>query len=191
MPEGEAGIRTAARPDPAAFSLRLAAEGELDAISVLFAPGLGPYRGGRSDWILDAYLDDLLDVRGRFDAAETYVAVQDEKIVGSVAFYPDVALEGWSNLPAGWAGFRALVVHPSVRGAGIGRALVERCLERAHVVGAATVGIHTIRLLADAVRLYERLGFVRCPEFDLRAADVFPADGADDLTGLAFRLDLR
>ena len=111
----------------------------------------------------------------------------------------DAATDGTTvNVPAGqctWGGTEDLVKvinkNITVRGAGIGRALVERCLERAHVVGAATVGIHTIRLLADAVRLYERLGFVRCPEFDLRAADVFPADGADDLTGLAFRLDLR
>jgi hypothetical protein len=40
------------------------------------------------------------------------------------------------------------------------------------------------------VRVYERVGFERCPEFDLRAADVFSADTRDDLTGLAFRYDL-
>jgi GNAT superfamily N-acetyltransferase len=190
MPEREAWIRTPRRPDPTGFSIRLAVESELDDIAVLFAPALDPYRGSGSDWILDAYLADLVDVRSRFETAETYIALRDERIVGSVAFYPDVVLEGWSSLPSGWAGFRALVVDPRARGAGIGRALVERCLERAREVGAPTLGIHTIPLLADAVRLYERLGFTRCPEFDLPAADVFPADGADDMMGPAFRYDL-
>jgi GNAT superfamily N-acetyltransferase len=189
-PERDAGIWTVVRPDPTELAVRLATNGELDAIAALFAPGLAPYRGGAGDWILDAYLVDLLDVRGRFEVAETFVAVRSETIVGSVAFYADVVLEGWSNLPAGWAGFRALVVDPHVRGAGVGRGLVERCVERAHELGRPTLGIHTIALLRDAVRLYERIGFTRCPEFDLRVADVFESDAADELTGLAFRYDL-
>jgi GNAT superfamily N-acetyltransferase len=190
-PDRDAGIRTPSRPDPGPGLVRRAVAGELDDIAALFPPGLAPYRGGASDWILDAYLVDLLDVRGRFEVAETYVAVRGESIVGTVAFYPDVVLEGWSNLPAGWAGFRALVVDPRARGAGIGRALVDRCLDRARELGRPTLGIHTVALLGDAMRLYERLGFTRCPEFDLRAADVFQSDAGDDLTGLAFRYDLR
>ena len=166
-PERKGGIRTQTRPDPPATrAVRRASSEELDEIAALFGPALAVYRGSRSDWILDAYLADLVDlasVRARFDVAETYVAVQMGRIVGSIAFYPDVVLEGWSNLPAGWAGFRALVVDPSVRGAGIGRALVETCLRRTREVGAPVLGIHTIALLADAVRLYERVGFVRCP----------------------------
>jgi GNAT superfamily N-acetyltransferase len=191
MPERQAGIRAFMRPDPTAVSVRLAVEAELDEIAVLFAPGLEPYRGRVGDWILDAYLRDLVDVRSRFEVAETYVAECNGSVVGSVAFYPDVVLEGWSSFPAGWAGFRALVVDPHVRGAGTGRALVERCIERARELGRPTLGIHTVALLTDAVRLYERVGFTRCPEFDLRAADVFPSETSDDLTGHAFRYDLR
>jgi ribosomal protein S18 acetylase RimI-like enzyme len=78
-----------------------------------------------------------------------------------------------------------------MRGAGIGKALVRRCIERTRDVGAETLGIHTISLLTDAVRLYERLGFVRCPEFDLRAVDIFPSENADEMVGLAFRLDIE
>jgi GNAT superfamily N-acetyltransferase len=187
-------VRVHSRPDPTSpdHVVRLARDDELDSIAALFAPGLAKYRGSGADWILDAYLEDLLDVRSRFGVAETYVALQGGDVVGSVAFYSDVVLEGWSNFPPGWAGFRALVVDPLARGAGIGRRLVECCLDRARGLGSPAVGIHTIAHLADAVRLYERVGFVRCPEFDLRAADVFgqgdPTSG--DLVGLAFRYDL-
>jgi GNAT superfamily N-acetyltransferase len=193
-PDGEGGIRVPVHPGPAragaTYPIRLAREDELDVVGALFGPGLVPYRGRGADWILDSYLVDLLDVRGRFEVAETYVAVQRGRIVGSIAFYPDVALEGWSNLPPGWSGFRALVVDPAVRGAGVGRALVEHCIARAKELGAPALGIHTVSLLTDAVRLYARVGFVRCPEFDLRAADVFPSAAADDMDGLAFRHDL-
>ena len=99
--------RALTRPAPIA-ELRPAGRDELGAVAGLFAPALAGYRGKGADWILDAYLADLLDVRGRFDVAETYVARLDRRVVGSVAFYRDVVLEGWSNLPAGWAGFRAL-----------------------------------------------------------------------------------
>ena len=179
-----------ARPDLDA-SIRPARNSELDEIAGLFAPALAPYRGGVQDWILDAYLADLVDVRPRFEEAEVLVAEHDQRIVGTIAFYPDVRLEGWSNFPAGWAGFRALAVAPRTRGTGIGQALVRRCIQRTREIGAETLGIHTISLLTDAVRLYQRLGFVRCSEFDLRAADVFTSDNADDMVGLAFRRDVE
>jgi predicted N-acetyltransferase YhbS len=192
--EHEGGVRTHARPDPGpadrAESIRPARASELEEIAMLFAPALQPYRGSGSDWVLDAYLAELIDVRPRFEEAEVLVAEHDGRIVGTIAFYADVRLEGWSNLPAGWAGFRALAVHPRMRGAGIGEALVRRCVERTRDVGAETLGIHTITLLTDAVRLYERLGFARCREFDLRAADVFASETADEMVGLAFRLDV-
>jgi len=177
------------RPDLDA-SIRPARNSELDEIAGLFAPALAPYRGGVQDWILDAYLADLVDVRPRFEEAEVLVADHDGRIVGTIAFYPDVRLEGWSNLPAGWAGFRALAV-AARRRTGIGQALVRRCIQRTREIGAETLGIHTISLLTDAVSLYQRLGFVRCPEFDLRAADVFPSDNADETVGLAFRRDVE
>ena len=186
----EGGIRVRLpRPDPAA-ALRPATEDDLAAVAALFAPALEQYRGSGGDWLLDAYLAELLDVGGRFATAETYVAVTAGRIVGSIAFYRDVALEGWSTLPQGWSGFRALVVDPAAQGAGVGRLLIEHCVLRAREVGAPVLGIHTVSLLEDAVRLYGRLGFVRCPEYDLLAADVFPAHEADEMVALAFRYDL-
>lgn len=185
---GHGGARARWRPDPPP-RIRRAGADDVDAIASLFGPALEPYRGRPGDWIVDACLAELVDVRSRLDTAETYVAALEERIVGSIAFYRDVTLEGWSNLPPGWAGFRALAVDPAARGAGVGRLLIERCIEGGRDVGAPTLGIHTIELLADAVRLYER-GFVRCPEFDLRAPDVLPADDADEMIGRASRYEL-
>lgn len=192
-PEPASGVRACPRPDPShadePIPIRPAQAGELREIAALFAPALEPYRGSASDWILEPYLTELVDVNQRFAESEVLVAEQGGRIVGTIAFYADVRFEGWSNLPAGWAGFRALAVAPRMRGVGIGKALVQRCIERTCDIGGETLGIHTISVLTDAVRLYERLGFVRCPEFDLRAADIFPSENADEMVALAFRRD--
>jgi GNAT superfamily N-acetyltransferase len=193
-PEQSRGIRVRAHPEPgdaaAGPVVRRARADELDAVAALFAPGLAPYRGTDADPLLDAYLTDLEDIRPRFEVAEVYLALDRGRPVGSVSFYPDVRLEGWSTFPAGWSGFRALVVHPDARGSGIGRALLETSIARSRAVGAPALGLHTIELLVDAVRLYERLGFVRCPEFDLRAVDVFPGSYSDATNGAAYMLEL-
>jgi GNAT superfamily N-acetyltransferase len=186
-PERGDGARVLPHPGPV---VRPAAECELDAVAALFAPALASYRGSDADRLLDSYLAELQDVRPRFELAEIYVALHEGRLAGSVAFYSDVRLEGWSSFPEGWAGFRALVVHPDARGAGVGTALIETCVARTRSVGAPVLGLHTIELLADAVRLYERLGFVRCPGYDLRAADVFPGAYAGAMVGLAYRLDV-
>ena len=188
--DDEREVRASPRPDLPPLSIRLAVKSELDEIAALFGPGLDPYRGTDDDWILDNYLADLVKVGERFGIGETWVAVAGEEVVGSVAFYRDVALEGWSNLPTGWTGFRALVVHPAARGSGVGCRLVERCIERTCEVGAPTLGIHSIALLTDAIRLYARIGFIRCPEYDLRAKDVFGAPPGKDMRGPAFRYDV-
>jgi len=192
--EPESGVRACPRSDPShadgPIPIRPAQARELREIAALFTPALEPYRGSGSDWILDPYLAELVDVNPRFAKSEVLVAEQRGRIVGTIAFYADVRVEGWSNLPAGWAGFRALAVAPWMRGVGIGKGLVRRCIERTRDVGAETLGIHTISVLTDAVRLYERLGFVRCPEFDLRAADIFPSEKADEMVALAFRRDV-
>ena len=193
-PEQAQGSRVHAHPAPgdAAISpvVRRVRTDEFDAVAGLFAPGLAPYRGTDADPLLDAYLADLEDIRPRFEVAEVYLALDGGRPVGSVSFYPDVRLEGWSTFPAGWSGFRALVVHPDERGSGIGRVLLETCIARTRAVGAPVLGLHTIELLADAVRLYERRGFVRCPEFDLRAVDVFPGSYSGAISSPAYKLEL-
>ena len=187
------GVRTFPRRVPLARrradSDQAGAQPRVERDCSLVRAGLGAVPRIGSDWILDAYLAELLDVRPRFADAEVLVAEHDGRVVGTIVVLADVRHEGWSNLPAGWTGFRALAVAPRMRGAGIGQALVQHCIQRTRHVGAETLGIHTISLLTDAVRLYQRLGFVRCPEFDLRAADVFPSENADEMVGLAFRRD--
>jgi ribosomal protein S18 acetylase RimI-like enzyme len=45
---------------------------------------------------------------------------------------------------------------------------MEECVRRARRAGADALGLHTSRSMRAAIRLYERMGFVRAPERDFR-----------------------
>lgn len=95
------------------------------------------------------------------------VAEHDGRIVGCVMLYPPAA-SAYGDMAgsASWAELRLLAVAAEARGMGVGRALVEECAHRAHDMGALELGLHTSRSMADAVRLYERMGFERVPGQD-------------------------
>ena len=114
----------------------------------------------------------------------------DGEIVGTVTFYPDAVAErlGW---PAGWTGIRALAVDPRRRGNGVGRQLVDVCIDRSVRAGAAVVCLHTAVFMRAAVHIYEGLGFVHAPEFDVTAADMMDVGDVEGPLVIAYRLDLR
>lgn len=104
------------------------------------------------------------------DEVERMVAVDgDGALLGSVLLWPPAAdAYRGAAARAPWPELRLLAVAPEARGRGIGEALVAECARRARRMGAAELGLHTSRSMAAAVRMYERLGFVRAPEFDFR-----------------------
>jgi GNAT superfamily N-acetyltransferase len=171
--------------------IRQARRGELDAVAALIVAAYEPYRDGFPPVIFAHYLENLRDVATRFDHGQLLVAeLGDGRLAGTITFYPDASREEL-GFPAAWAGFRALGVHPSARGLGLGRRLSDWCVAEARRGDAKTVGIHTQPKLVEASRIYERMGFRRCPEFDFSAATVLGLDPAEaDLQVLAYRLDL-
>ena len=102
-------------------------------------------------------------------AVERIVAERAGTLVGSVWLYPpQVRAYPRGPASAGWPEVRLMAVAPSARGQGIGAALLEECKRRALRSGATTLGLHTLDVMGAAVRLYERAGFVRAPEFDFQ-----------------------
>lgn len=130
-----------------------------------------------------SYLDHVLDAAAWMpDATATFVASADGRVVGVVALaVAPSPLHESVVPPSGDAGFRFLAVSRDARGGGIGRMLVEACLEGARARGCRRVAIFTMDFMQPAQRLYEYLGFTRRPDLDVR----FP--GGD---GLALTMDL-
>ncbi len=93
-------------------------------------------------------------------AAETatFLVVRDQDaLVGSVAYRPPG--QAPAPLPAAWASVDLLAVAPAVRNEGIGRALVQACMDRAASGGATTIGATVNGLMAGAQALFSGLGF--------------------------------
>jgi GNAT superfamily N-acetyltransferase len=121
----------------------------------------------RSFW--EAYRRQLLLTLDEEGPVERIVAESDDRIVGSVLLYPPQA-QAYINIEVGnaWPEVRLLAVVPGVRGQGIGTALMDECERRARHAGALILGLHTMDMMREAVRLYERRGYIRAPELDFR-----------------------
>ena len=155
---------------------------ELDEVSQLLKNSYQQYEKYLPSEAWQAYLEDIMDVRSRLAEADLIVAELDRKLAGAVTLYIKVSSSQETGWPEGWAGIRLLAVRPKFRGLGIGRALMEECLRRCRQSGISTVGLHTTELMDVARRMYERMGFVRVPEFDFRPEP--------DTVVMAYRLDL-
>lgn len=119
----------------------------------------------------DDYAEHLADAAGRADEAEVLVARRGElgesdgPVVGTVTFCPpgsslrEIARDDEAEL-------RMLAVDPRARGRGVGRTLVEHCLDATRELGLAGVRISTLAAMSSAHRLYERQGFERAPDDD-------------------------
>ena len=129
----------------------------------------------------DPYIEHLRDAASRARDAELYVAVVEERIAGTVTFCQHGST--WSEIAQPGEGeFRMLAVDPDFRRRGVAESLVGVCLERSTELGYTALMLCSLEVQAPAHRIYERLGFRRCPERDWS-----PWPGVDLL---AFRLEL-
>jgi ribosomal protein S18 acetylase RimI-like enzyme len=147
--------------------IRDARSEELDEVSLLMKDAYLEYRDSFPPERWKSYLENVMDVRSRLSVSELIVAeLNGGKVVGAVTLYLDASRslqEGW---PPGWAGIRLLAVHPAYRGRGIGHALMEECIRRCRKQHIKTIGLHTASIMDIARKMYERMGFVRAPEYD-------------------------
>lgn len=128
-----------------------------DADGYLVRPD-GSYDTGYARWLADAA------TRARDD--DLLVAVLDDDLVGTVTWCPYGSRSAQLATAAHQGELRTLSIDPAVRGRGIGRALVEACLERAREAGLTEVVLCSLVEMLPAHRLYTALGFARRPELD-------------------------
>jgi ribosomal protein S18 acetylase RimI-like enzyme len=161
-------IIKAARPDEYAFL------GELTVRAYGTLPGRDhpAHRG---------YEPHLRDVAGRAERSVVLVAELDGVPVGTVTYVSGPGPDAETDDPEA-AEIRMLAVAPEARGRGVGEALVRACIARARTDGRRRLVLHTRLEMAAALRLYDRLGFVRAPGLDFT-----PVEGID-LLGYALEL---
>jgi ribosomal protein S18 acetylase RimI-like enzyme len=111
----------------------------------------------------------LLDAARRAREGELLVAVHpDGRIAGTVTWCPPGS--PWRDLAGrpDQAEFRMLSVAGTERRQGVGRALVQACLDRARAAGMTEVVLATLPSMGSAQRLYREFGFERAPELDFQ-----------------------
>jgi ribosomal protein S18 acetylase RimI-like enzyme len=114
------------------------------------------------------YETELRDVASRVESAEVLVAAgPDGRVLGAVTFVPGPGPLAEFDGP-GESGMRMLAVDPAAQGRGVGRLLAQACVERARASGRSRLVLHTTTAMHAAHRLYQRLGFARAPDLDMR-----------------------
>lgn len=111
-----------------------------------------------SDWpLFTAHVAKMPELAG---TGEIIVAEDGGEIVGAVIYVgPNQPKPAFFD-PA-WPIIRMLVVDPAARGKGIGRQLTEECLRRAERDRSPVIALHTTPIMAVALPMYLRMGFVR------------------------------
>ena len=131
----------------------------------------------------EGYRENILTTLADPAPAQHLVAEKEGAILGSVLMYPPgTAFSTPDEGPLACPEVRLLAVAPGARGQGIGTALMKECIRRARRLGSACLNLHTTDMMQGAMRMYERMGFVRAPDLD------FHPDPS--ITVKAYRLDL-
>ena len=165
---------------------------EADAVSGMLLRAYDEHLRAFPPAVAAAYGRELADVRGRLGTCTVLVAERADTVIGSVTLVRDAADDGhpW---PPGGAVLRLLAVEPAVRRNGVGRLLLQACLDGARRSEASYLGLHTAPSMAAARALYEDAGFVRTPEHDFDPAAYYGGERgqAQATWGLAYVLSLR
>jgi len=159
--------------------VREVTEPEDEEAGRVVAAAYGALPGGHMTAV---YTSELADVAGRSKEAEVLVAV-DDTVIGCVTFVPGPASPWAELLEDGESAIRMLAVDPGFQGRGVGRALVQSCIERARRLGSRALVLHTTPWMTAAHHLYEHAGFVRIPGRDWTPEPGVPL--------LGFRLSLE
>ena len=149
------------------WTIRQAKPDELDTIAALIVDAYAQYAAHMSPDAWSSFANEIANVRGRMSDAELLVAELDGRIIGSVTVF-----SGWRGTQEGTAGVRLLAVPPEHRGSGLGRALLEACVDRAREAGKTRLVMTTTQEMGVLRDLTERMGFRREP-----ALDTMPAPG--------------
>jgi GNAT superfamily N-acetyltransferase len=144
------------------WTIRPATPDEYDAIADLTVAVYGSLEGGT---LHPEYAAILRRTAERAATAEVLVAASPDTLLGSLTYVPGPGPQA-SIAVDGEAEFRTLVVAPEAQGHGVGRALVQWCIDRARTDGKAALVLSTMPWMTVAHGLYERMGFVRTPDRD-------------------------
>ncbi len=134
--------------------VRFATIDEVRSIAAVLFDAFIAYKPLYTTEAFAATTPSAVEIKLRFDEGPTWVAILDNRIVGTVAVMAtDNALY-----------IRSMAVLPNARTRGIGKILLEQIESHAKANGFKRMFLYTTLFLNDAIKLYERFGFVQTGE---------------------------
>lgn len=89
----------------------------------------------------------------RQELSAYFVAESDGKIVGGGGIFPT------KGLPEGTCELVKMYLLPEVRGIGLGRKIMDKCLSTARLSGFREIYLESMPELKQALKIYEKMGF--------------------------------
>lgn len=123
-----------------------------DIGSIIYLHGILYAREYGFDHTFESYVAIPLGefVKNQASGDKLWIVENEEKVLGSIAIV---------NCPGNIAQLRWLILHPDIRGCGIGRILVKEALNFCRTQKYASVFLWTIDFLDAALKLYTSEGF--------------------------------
>lgn len=148
--------------------IRLATDAELAKVGDLTVASYDAdgHLTGPDDVYDQEYSDVLADAHSRSADSMVFVAIDHHELLGTVTWCPPPSTMSELAREQFQGEFRMLAVSPNARTRGIGRQLVEHCVERARKTGLTEIWLSSLPSMSAAHRLYLRLGFERVRERD-------------------------
>lgn len=103
----------------------------------------------------DESTDHLFELFEQEKMSFYYVIIQDKQVLGGGGIFPT------EGLPNGVCELVKMYLSKNVRGLGLGKMMIEKCMETAVELGYTKMYLETLPELKNAVYLYEKMGFER------------------------------
>lgn len=135
------------------ITIRPIAQSDNKAIAAVIRTVLAEHKADKPGTVYyDPTTDDLFTLFHQAGSAYFVVELNGD-IVGGSGIYPT------ENLPDGCCELVKLYLLDELRGKGLGKRLIEHCIEEAEKMGYTSIYLETMPELSNAVSLYEKIGF--------------------------------
>lgn len=135
------------------YSIRIIEPQDNHALALVVRNTLAEFRANKPGTVyFDPTTDALYEVFQK-PRSIYYVVLKDDKIIGGGGIYPT------DGLPGDTCELVKMYLLPEARGLGLGRLLIEKCLQFAKGSGYKNVYLETMPELKNALKVYEKMGF--------------------------------
>jgi putative acetyltransferase len=135
------------------INIRTIKEEDNEALAVLIRSTLKEFGANHPGTVYFDESTDRLSEVFRMPDSIYFVAELNNEIVGGGGIFPT------EGLPQDTCELVKMYLHPQVRGIGLGKLLIQKCIDYAQKAGYKNIYLETMPELKQALKTYEKFGF--------------------------------